>query len=336
MIDLRNKKMYLLFFVVILFILLSYNYLYSDSVECKDRKKAVELFNKAKISSDNNQKIELFQESIKFCPSYAAYYYLGGTYMQLNQFANANEAFENAKRLNPVEPDIYLAQGDACMELKDYGNAFLNYKYGLNLLGKSIPAYEKRLNEARIKVVQHGADAALIKKVIKKGLEVKRSIGGQKNIVVSPSIDIRVEFDFDKDTLSTTGRKQADEIGKAITELYQERTRSIGVSVDNSVVETGQTEPIIQQEQVGTPPPATEFSFKLIGHTDNRGTDAYNMDLSLRRAKTVKSFLVSEYGIKESLISLEGHGERELLIANAMTEAEHQVNRRVEIVVTGE
>lgn len=335
MIGMRNNKMSLLFFVVILFMGLSYNYLYTDSVECKDKVKAAVLFNKAKSSSDNNQKKKLFKESITYCPSYAAYYYLGGTYMQLNQFANANQAFENAKRLNPIEPDIYLAQGDACMELNDYGNAFLNYKVGLNLLGKSIPVYEKRLNEARIKVVQYGADAALIKKVIKRGLEVKRSIGAQKNIVVSPSIDIRVEFDCDKDTLSTTGRKQADEIGKAITELYQERTRSIGVSADNSAEEPEQIEPPTQQEQVGTPPPAARFSFKLIGHTDNRGTDAYNMDLSLRRARTVKFFLVSKYEIEERLISITGHGEREPLIPNAKTEAEHRVNRRVEIVVTG-
>jgi outer membrane protein OmpA-like peptidoglycan-associated protein len=334
MIILKNKKMIVILFVIILFAGLSHDYLYP--VECKDKKKAAELFNKAKSSNDNIQKIKLFNESIKCCPSYAAYYYLGGTYMQLNRFANANEAFEKAKRLNPVEPDIYLAQGDACMELKDYGNAFLNYKYGLNLLGKSIPAYEKRLNEARIKVVQLGADAALIKKVIKRGLEVKRSIGGQKNIVVSPSIDVRVEFDFDKANLSTTGRKQADEIGKAITGLYRERTRSIGVSADNSAGETQPTEPPSQQEQNSITPPAAEFSFKLIGHTDNRGTDAYNMALSLRRARTVKFFLVSEYGIEERLISIAGEGEREPLIPNAKTEAEHSVNRRVEIVVTGE
>lgn len=334
MTSLKKKKIIGMLSFIILFAGISNRYLYP--VECTDKMKAAELFDKAKSSNDNNQKIKFFNESIKYCPSYAAYYYLGGTYMQLSQFAKANEAFEKAKMLNPVEPDIYLAQGDACMELKDYGNAFLNYKYGLNLLGKSIPVYEKRLNEARIKVVQHGADAALIKKVIKRGLEVKRSIGGQKNIVISPSIDIRVEFDFDKDNLSTSGRKQADEIGKAITELFQERTRSIGVSADDSIENTEQTDPPTQQEQVNITPAAAKFSFKLIGHTDNRGTDAYNMDLSLRRARTVKFFLVSDYGIEENLISIAGQGESEPLIPNADTEAEHRVNRRVEIVVTGE
>jgi outer membrane protein OmpA-like peptidoglycan-associated protein len=318
--NIKKKRVLLISCFFILFFCLFFAFQYAG--DCKDKKKAGQLFEKAKNISDYNQKIKLYKESIDLCPSYAAHYYMGVAFMQMNRFKEAKAAFLKALALNTTAPEVYLALGDACMELNDYGDALINYKTGLSLLNKPIPEYEKRLNEARIKVIQHGADAAFIKKVIKKGLEVKRSLRSQKEIQVLPSIDIRVEFDFDKANLSETGRKQADQIGIAITGLYQERTRAIGISEDT-------TEDNVSAE-------AAHFAFKLIGHTDNRGNIAYNLDLSVRRARAVKSFLASKYGIDEKLIAIQGRGKSEPLIPNAKTENEHAVNRRVEIVVIGQ
>lgn len=69
------------------------------------------------------------------------------------------------------------------------------------------------------------------------------------------------------------------------------------------------------------------------GHTDWTGTDAYNMKLSMRRAKAVKAFLVSK-GIAESRVFTEGKGEREPVADNRTREGRAK-NRRVEVEVVG-
>lgn len=69
------------------------------------------------------------------------------------------------------------------------------------------------------------------------------------------------------------------------------------------------------------------------GHTDWTGTDAYNMKLSMRRAKAVKAFLVSK-GIPESRVFTEGKGERQPVATNKTREGRAQ-NRRVEVEVVG-
>jgi type IX secretion system PorP/SprF family membrane protein len=67
----------------------------------------------------------------------------------------------------------------------------------------------------------------------------------------------------------------------------------------------------------------------LVGHTDNIGSDAYNMRLSLERAKQVKNFLV-RLGVHPDRIDTGGKGLREPLNEN-ITEEDRAKNRRVEL-----
>jgi outer membrane protein OmpA-like peptidoglycan-associated protein len=69
----------------------------------------------------------------------------------------------------------------------------------------------------------------------------------------------------------------------------------------------------------------------VVGHTDSVGSDAYNQDLSERRANRVGDYLVA-YGVPRQRLRTEGRGEREPRATNA-TEAGRQLNRRVEIFV---
>ena len=79
-----------------------------------------------------------------------------------------------------------------------------------------------------------------------------------------------------------------------------------------------------------------EMKIELSSHTDARGNDAYNEDLSQRRAESAKRWLVSR-GIKEDRIVAKGYGEKVLLnkCANGVecTEEEHQENRRTEFKI---
>ena len=73
---------------------------------------------------------------------------------------------------------------------------------------------------------------------------------------------------------------------------------------------------------------------KLIisGHTDNVGSDAYNLNLSQARARNVYDFLV-EQGIPVNRMSYEGLGEKQPKASNE-TESGRATNRRVELKIT--
>lgn len=74
-----------------------------------------------------------------------------------------------------------------------------------------------------------------------------------------------------------------------------------------------------------------DTDIKIIGHTDSRGTEQYNMGLSERRAAAVKAYAVSQ-GVPASRLVTIGKGFAEP-IADNETDAGRAANRRVEIVI---
>jgi len=75
-----------------------------------------------------------------------------------------------------------------------------------------------------------------------------------------------------------------------------------------------------------------EIFIELGSHTDARADDAYNLDLSRRRALSAVKYIISK-GIDDARIAARGYGESRLIVANAKTEEEHQRNRRTEFKV---
>ncbi len=75
-----------------------------------------------------------------------------------------------------------------------------------------------------------------------------------------------------------------------------------------------------------------EISIELSSHTDARAPDDYNLDLSQRRAKAAVDYIISN-GIDSNRLIAKGYGESQLLVENAQSEEEHQVNRRTEFKV---
>lgn len=69
----------------------------------------------------------------------------------------------------------------------------------------------------------------------------------------------------------------------------------------------------------------------IVGHTDNVGSESYNIDLSKRRAQSVKSLLVAD-GVNGSRLKTDGRGKGEPIADNGSAEGRAQ-NRRVEIVI---
>jgi len=136
------------------------------------------------------------------------------------------------------------------------------------------------------------------KKMDKQAAEIERTVAGAEVIKADEGIIVKFDsgilFDFDK------------------TDLKPEAKKNIAKLVEN----------------LNNNP---DTDILVIGHTDNKGTDAYNQGLSERRAKSVKSYAVSQ-GLAGRRIKTEGKSFHEP-IADNNTEAGRAQNRRVEIVI---
>lgn len=78
-----------------------------------------------------------------------------------------------------------------------------------------------------------------------------------------------------------------------------------------------------------------KLKIEVVGNTDVRGGENYNMKLSENRAKSAITYLTQKYGIPESSFVMKYNGESDPIITNAHSEQEHQQNRRVEFHIAG-
>jgi OOP family OmpA-OmpF porin len=105
-----------------------------------------------------------------------------------------------------------------------------------------------------------------------------------------------VLFDFDKATIKPEGKSKLDDLADKVK----------GVNLEVVIA---------------------------IGHTDAIGAEAYNQKLSVRRAESVKAYLVSR-GVEPNRVYTEGKGAKQPVASNKTKEG-RQKNRRVDIEVIG-
>lgn len=126
--------------------------------------------------------------------------------------------------------------------------------------------------------------------------------GGTENIEVNvadqaPRVRMRIEFDTNSDVFGESSLPLLKELGGALND------------------------PLLKNEHI-----------RIAGHTDGDGEDEYNLDLSLRRAARVATWLTDHAGIDSRNLEIVGFGERVPLVKNSNA-ANKQKNRRVEISV---
>jgi outer membrane protein OmpA-like peptidoglycan-associated protein len=74
-----------------------------------------------------------------------------------------------------------------------------------------------------------------------------------------------------------------------------------------------------------------DVKVKIVGHTDTDGQDAANLDLSKRRAASVKAELAKSFGVKDDRLETDGMGESQPVAPND-TPVNKALNRRVEFI----
>ena len=74
-----------------------------------------------------------------------------------------------------------------------------------------------------------------------------------------------------------------------------------------------------------------EIKVLIVGHTDRDGDETKNLELSQRRAQSVKNALVSDFGVKSEILETSGKGESEPVSSNS-NNLNKALNRRVEFL----
>lgn len=133
--------------------------------------------------------------------------------------------------------------------------------------------------------------------------------------------------------------KQAEEMKKNLPDAKVERVGE-GIVVelndkilfgfDRSDLTADATTNLVKAIQVLEKYPDTNIEVQ--GHTDSKGSEDYNMNLSVRRATTVSSYL-SHNGITSSRLNTKGFGESAPKYDNNTSDGQAQ-NRRVEFLIT--
>jgi OOP family OmpA-OmpF porin len=126
--------------------------------------------------------------------------------------------------------------------------------------------------------------------------EVKPAPPKPKPVAEKVTFAADVLFDFDKSVIKAEGKSKLDDLAAKVR----------GINLEVVIA---------------------------IGHADLIGSDAYNQKLSVRRAESVKAYLVSK-GIEPNRIYTEGKGEKQPVADNKTREGRAK-NRRVEIEVIG-
>ena len=124
------------------------------------------------------------------------------------------------------------------------------------------------------------------------------SLGEREEIAsiasTKPNIDLEINFDYNSAEISKASLQAAQELGKALSN-----------------------------------PSLRGSTFVVAGHTDGIGGDAFNQDLSERRADTIKNYLMQKFGIDGSDLVTVGYGKTKL--KDAQNPAD-RINRRVQVV----
>lgn len=197
--------------------------------------------------------------------------------------------------------------------------------FGATMVFSGCSSLTKTQKGAGVGVVAGGAMGAVIGKASGNtalGAIIGAAAGGATGAVIGRNMD-----------------KQADEIKKTVPDAKVERVGE-GIVVEfNSNILFGYDKSGLMSEAksslnklvtVLNNYPDTDI--ELQGHTDSKGSDSYNMNLSEDRANAVSRYLTSE-GISSRRITIRGYGESMPKYSND-SESGRSQNRRVEFLIS--
>jgi len=129
-------------------------------------------------------------------------------------------------------------------------------------------------------------------------------------------------------TFRVSGSLTSEAMGKAIAETGKVTLYGIQFDFNQATIKS-ESEPVLKE--VGSLlQKQSDLKLRIQGHTDNVGKPAYNLDLSKKRAESVKTYLVQNFKVDAARLTTEGFGDTNPIAKND-TEQGRAQNRRVEL-----
>jgi outer membrane protein OmpA-like peptidoglycan-associated protein len=153
-------------------------------------------------------------------------------------------------------------------------------------------------------------------------------IGGVVGAVIGSSIGAQLQSQEDELNRSLAGSgAQVINTGSALQVILPE---NVSFAFGSSVVNQSFLRPLAALTLNLRQHPNSLV--RVVGHTDNVGSAAYNIELSTQRALSVARILITD-GLPSVRLTYSGQGYRQPIASN-LTAAGRALNRRVEIIIT--
>lgn len=193
------------------------------------------------------------------------------------------------------------------------------------LLFSGCSSLNKTQKGGAIGVVAGGAMGSIIGRVSGNtalGAIIGATVGGATGAVIGNQMDKQAEA-----IQNTVPDAKVERVGEGIVVEF---SSNVLFGFDKSSLSNEAKSNLDKLVTVLNSYPDTDIEVQ--GHTDSKGTDAYNMNLSVERAATVSGYLTSR-GISSKRESLKGFGESAPKYDNTTANG-RTMNRRVEFLIT--
>ena len=202
---------------------------------------------------------------------------------------------------------------------------FLILFSAISIIAAGCKTMTKSQKGAAIGVAGGGAVGAVVGKALGNtamGAIIGAAAGGVAGTIIGKKMDQQAD-----DMKKVLDEAEVKRVGEGIVVNFKEK---VLFGFDRSDLSSNAQQNLDKLVDVLKKYPDTNI--EILGHTDNKGSNAYNMDLSQKRAGSAANYLKNN-GISSSRIATKGLGETDPVATNDTDEG-RAANRRVEFVIT--
>ena len=275
--------------------------------------RAKQLYRMSLDETDADAQKTHLEQAVGICDQHAlAWNNLGLIYENEEQFEKAELAYKKSNRYRPDLGAPLAGLGDIAMARGRFQDAAHWYEKFLAVLEQGLQSgdpqslgpyeeeYRKKYQQAKLKwrIHKDSMTGVVSNTILTRSMRTIRIKKRPTKPIGPERLALNILFDFDSALLKLRGRAQLLELAKTMqsAELHYSR-------------------------------------FEIEGHTDTYGSHEYNLDLSRRRSREVRAFLVS-LGIAVERLEIRSLGETRPIISYGSMN-EQAINRRVEFLKMG-
>ncbi|MDE0206054.1 MAG: OmpA family protein [Candidatus Tectomicrobia bacterium] len=254
-------------------------------------------YDRAVQQTDPAEALALLDGVVARCPGFNAWFVKGNAHRMLEQWGRALAAYRQAEAQATTPRRTFVAQA--------YG-ALMGYR-----LGRACEAVRTfralgAASDEPLPAWLRGPYEAFERLQAETPMDAGemacalRVTAHDRTLRVCPRLNVRIPFAYDRADIDEGNRSKVEELAKALRQVHDGTQR-----------------------------------YRLVGHTDSRGSAAYNQNLSERRARSVRAFIGELQGDLRGALEARGEGESRLLAMDD-EDSSHALNRRVEVQVVCE